>query len=273
MWFALSTAIQSHLVISNFSLIFSELTRKSAVCDVGCRALISFPDDEIVGNFGCNIELVRNSEPHAIVSESVQRALLQRSFAPLEIRGRFRTNSFVDGWYTACGTTEFVSDMLLDGPIDCDSILPWLCVCPLNSLNEMKSHPIKIRTTDVNLGIGRLGYRNGTFTVYEAGTYLVNSATNRTYVSFKINDTVSGVDAMEMVHARNQTFMQINENGGVDYEIGARFRWNGTHLIIPWSGVWEVVPFDGTRVTFLKKMGGDFVRIVSRFFIREVYAN
>lgn len=271
MWSALSTAARFHLVVSNSSLRFSQLTRATAVCDVGCRALVSFPDDEIIGNFNCDVQLVRGSEPYAIISDSVQRALLQRSFVPIEVKGRFRTNSFVDGWYAACGTTEFVSDMLLDGPIDCDSILPWLCLCPLRSKAE--THPIKIRTSNVNLGIGRLGYRNGTFTVYEAGTYLVNSATNRTYRAFQINDIVSGVDAMEMVHARNQTFMQINENGEVDYEIGAAFQWNGSHLVIPWSGTWEVVPYDGSRVTFLQKMKGEAVKIMSRFFIREVYAN
>ncbi len=225
---------------------------QSEACPTDCALLASADGAEIVGEFACvDGGVYQCTAPYAQVASSVQRALLEPTWARPDLAaGTYRTNTLGDGWFVPCAVSDLKGDGLLDSYVSedaCDDPLTqWACVCPLVEVPvpglSPTVHTLKIRAPNASHSLGTsLGYALGNFTVYDAGYYTVSSATTRNLTLISAGSTIRAQAVEWADFAGNFTLLQVTA-GVTEHELGDSFGWNGTHLIVPYTSVWEFVP-------------------------------
>lgn len=233
----------------------------SAVCPSGCRPLISFENDEISGEFDCEVPLANRESPGSLISDSIQRSLVQPLFG-IDLEGSYYTNSVMDGRYLRCGYSEFpYENMLLKGGIDCDRVFPYLCVCNRAEPEDPYMDPIKIRSSESNFSQGRVGYDGGILTIYVEGWYL--TWPNRTYRYLMEGEKINGTSVEFSKDSETFSFFQIDENGDMEHEIGDRFGWNGTAFVSPKRTVLEIAGNGTFASTRCGPISGEFSCLIT----------
>jgi hypothetical protein len=210
--------------------------------------LLSTSETEIIGEFMCMDGSIRDcSAPYALVSDSIQRALIEPSFKKPNISGRYRVDTDGDGWYAGeCMSTTFQNEKLLDSS-SCIGNEEYVCVCPITE-TENTDPSLKLRYENVTYTLGHgLGYDNGTFVIYQAGYYTVSSETNRTIQWIGSGESIQASCIESADFSSNYTLIQI-VNGTIEHQVGTQFNYSGTEIVIPWRSIWEFV---GENLTFV----------------------
>lgn len=255
-------------------------------CAPGCRALVSQPGEEIVGEFACGDGSLHSCvPPYADVAASVQRSLLEPMYARPDVAGvRHRTNTEGDGWLApGCASTRFQGERLLDPvPVEdegCESAA-LACVCPIPPESNGWDDAgvlMKVRVPGGECALGRgLGYDGTNLTAYAPGWYVVSSFGNRSFHQVLEGGpvvTFPGALAAQRFGGQNATAILQVTDGAVEHAVGG-VTWNGTHVSLPFRAHWQFVsPGGGTLPcggsVWCAAWADGHVRVASQTFFLE----
>jgi hypothetical protein len=218
-------------------------------CPVGCKAWVSLPDLDILAEFTCEDGQVRDSvDPFPVLALNPVRALIDPPLAEPSLNETYWVGTLGDGFYRPCTAASWPDQALLEGQIvDCESVLPWLCLCPRETPAPLEhEHTLMARDAPVDYAQGHVGFRDGKIWAFTSGMFYVHNASG----AFVVSDPNSTqADYVELLYDDSSVALWMTLDSAVVLAENGPFLFDNQTLTLPFEGLWVVTIRGNSSVT------------------------